>query len=155
MTAINLKQVAELIALALINHVLTVNLSELIVVPECFSLLRHQVLIPVVMALDDEPLDAAEVLIFGGTVCTLTPLRKDEIPDPCDWIEEHRSLAHMASTLSDLNQTSEDGLQQSEDFSYKPEGELVIDRNTREYLKANCGDHDWQYVRNYLSINNI
>ena len=79
MTAINLKQVAELIALALINHVLTVNLSELIVVPEYFNLLRHQVLIPVVMALDDEPLNAAEVLIFGGTVCTLTPLRKDEI----------------------------------------------------------------------------
>ncbi|MDY7022296.1 MAG: hypothetical protein SWJ54_13210 [Cyanobacteriota bacterium] len=82
-------------------------------------------------------------------------LKPDTIPDPCDWIQEHRSLAQMASTLSNLNHTPNYDIQEGEDLSYTSEGELVINRQTRDYLKANCGDRHWQYIQNYLSINNI
>lgn len=76
----------------------------------------------------------------------------DDIPDPCDWIQEHHSLACVADTLNLLNQTPNNGIQAGEDFSYTPEGELVIGLKTRDLLKANCGDHHWQYVRNYLPL---
>ncbi|MFZ1026773.1 MAG: hypothetical protein WAN66_11190 [Limnoraphis robusta] len=82
---------------------------------------------------------------------TYSPTSKPEdIPDPYDWIQEHRSLAHIAHTLSLLN-----GIQEGEDFYYTPEGELVIGLKARDLLKANCDDQDWQYVRNYLSIQKI
>ncbi|MEB3278095.1 MAG: hypothetical protein VKK42_04145 [Lyngbya sp.] len=77
-------------------------------------------------------------------------LPDDEIPDPYDWIQEHHSLACVAGTLSVLNETPNDSIPESEDLSYTAEGELVIDRKTRNLLKANCGDRHWRYVRKYF-----
>lgn len=74
-------------------------------------------------------------------------LQSKDIPDPSEWIQEHRSLAHIALTLSILNETPE-----AKDFSYTPEGELVIGLKAREILQAHCGDEDWEYVRNYLNL---
>lgn len=76
----------------------------------------------------------------------------NDIPDPCDWIQEHHSLACVAESLRLLDPAPNNHLQEGEDFSYTPEGELVISVKTRDLLKANCGDYHWQYVRNYLSI---
>ncbi|WP_413161006.1 hypothetical protein ACL6C3_21075 [Capilliphycus salinus ALCB114379] len=79
-----------------------------------------------------------------------SPSPSDEIPDPYDWIQEHHSLACVARTLSDLKQTPDESISEGVDFSYTPEGELVIDLKTREMLKAHCGEQHWQYVRKYI-----
>ncbi len=70
-----------------------------------------------------------------------------DIPDPSEWIQEHYSLAHIAQTLSILLITPE-----GEDFSYTPEGELVIGLKARDILQAHCRDEDWEYARNYLNL---
>ena len=74
----------------------------------------------------------------------------DDIPDPWDWIEEHRSLACVARTLSALNETPDDRVREGEDYCYTADGELAIAQKTRELLKADCGDRCWRYVQDYF-----
>ena len=60
---LELVQIAELIALAVIGETLAVYLGELIVVAVDFDLLRHQVLKSIVVALHDQVLDPSVAIV--------------------------------------------------------------------------------------------
>ena len=59
---IELEELAELVVLALVNQVLAVNLTELVVVPKDFDLVRNQTFVSIVVPLDDKTVDSSEVL---------------------------------------------------------------------------------------------
>ena len=61
LAVIKLEKVAELIILPLVNQVLTVNLTELIVMAKDLNLFRHQAFISIVMSLNDETLNLPKI----------------------------------------------------------------------------------------------
>ena len=75
---IKLEQVAELIALALVDQTLAINFCKLIIMPEYFDFLGDKVFISIVVTLHNQPFNAPEVLT-SGTRRILAHLGKDEI----------------------------------------------------------------------------
>ena len=71
------------------------------------------------------------------------------IPDPGEWVEEHHFLASFVHTLTHLKHAFPDSIFH-EDEGDSAEGQLLIDGNTRDLLKANYTDDHWQYLENYL-----
>lgn len=78
LAVIKLEKVTELIVLALVNQVLTVNFTELIVMTKYFYLLRHQTFISVVMSLHYQPLYLSKILAALAW-CSWGNLREDKI----------------------------------------------------------------------------
>ena len=76
LAVIKLEQVAELIALALVDQRLTINFCELIIMSEYFDFFGHEVFISIIMALNNQSINTSEV-IASGTI--LAHLRKDEV----------------------------------------------------------------------------
>ena len=76
LAVIKLEQVAELIALALVDQRLTINFCELIIMSEYFDFFGHEVFISIIMTLNNQSINTSEV-IASGTI--LAHLRKDEV----------------------------------------------------------------------------
>ncbi|HLO48495.1 MAG TPA: hypothetical protein VK211_08795 [Kamptonema sp.] len=79
-----------------------------------------------------------------------TSTRDAAIPDPGEWVAEHHFLASFVHTLSHLKQAFPESIFDANDCCDSSEGQLLIDGNTRDLLKANYTDDHWQYLENYL-----
>ena len=76
--AIQLEKVAELVILTLINKIITVYLTELIIMSEDLDLISDQTFKPVVMTLNNQLFDDAEILT-ASVVSSALNLRKNEV----------------------------------------------------------------------------
>lgn len=72
------------------------------------------------------------------------------IPDPGAWVEEHHFLASFVHTLTHLKQVFPESIFDADDCCDSSDGQLLIDGNARDLLKANYTDDHWQYLENYL-----
>ena len=73
-----MEKVAELVILTLINKIITVYLTELIIMSEDLDLISDQTFKPVVMTLNNQLLDDAEIFT-ASVVSSALNLRKNEV----------------------------------------------------------------------------
>ena len=77
-SAIKLEKVAELVILTLINKIITVYLTELIIMSEDLDLISDQTFKPVIMTLNNQFFDDSEIFT-ASVVSSSLDLRKNEI----------------------------------------------------------------------------
>ena len=75
---IQLEKVAELVILTLINKIITVNLTELIIMSEDLDFVGDQTFKPIVMTLDHQFLNYAKVFT-ASVISPALHLRKNEV----------------------------------------------------------------------------
>ncbi|MGL5509482.1 MAG: hypothetical protein ACRC2J_18635 [Microcoleaceae cyanobacterium] len=70
-----------------------------------------------------------------------------DIDDPIAWVEEHYLIAGFINSLTDLQENIRSQYAR-EGFEYNESGELIIDNQLKNRLKANYSEANWQYLAN-------
>lgn len=68
------------------------------------------------------------------------------IPDVLEWVSEYQFIVNLFKAVKKTTQL----LKQSDYFSETATGELILNDEVKDFLKANFHEADWEYLENYL-----